>query len=160
MTYAMNLGDTTPAKQNNSDALLNLAFLYHNGQGVPKDEARSFDLVRQAAEAGSPDAQFHLGMDYYQGEEGLTADNNMARKWLHRSAQQGDVAAQFNDAMLLKAEPAKVYFWLSVAAHNLTGETKSKTDELLTTASARLSQIQKSELDQQVKAWHPVEEQP
>jgi len=49
--------------------MLNLAFLYHNGPGVPKDEARSFDLVRQAAEAGSPDAQFQLGMDYYQGEE-------------------------------------------------------------------------------------------
>ena len=148
------------AQQKNSDAMLNLAFLYHNGQGVPQDEARSFDLVRQAAEAGSPDAQFQLGMDYYQGEEGLTADNDLARKWLGRSAQQGDVAAQFNYAMLLKAQPAKVYFWLSVAAPHLTGETKSKTDELLTTASARLSRIQRSELDQQVKAWRPVEEQP
>ena len=148
------------AKQNNSDAMLNLAFLYHSGQGVPKDEARSFSLVRQAAEAGSPDAQFQLGMDYYQGEEGLQPDNDMARKWLHRSAQQGDVAAQFNYAILLKAQPDKVYFWLSVAAPHLTGQTKDKTTELRSDAAARLSPAQRAEIDQQVKVWRPVEEQP
>lgn len=146
------------AQQKNSDALLNLAFLYHNGQGVPKDEARSFDLVRQAAEAGSPDAQFQLGMDYYQGEHGLPSDNDLARKWLHRSAEQGDVAAQFNYAMLLKAEPALVYFWLSVAAPHLTGQTKDKTTELRNTAAARLSPAQRAEIDQRVKVWRPVEE--
>jgi TPR repeat protein len=148
------------AKQNNSDAMLNLAFLYHTGQGVPKDEARSFALVRQAAEAGSPDAQFQLGMDYYQGEEGLQADDDMARKWLRRSAEQGDAAAQFNYAVLLKAEPAKVYFWLSVAAPHFTGETRQKTTELRTAASARLSPAERAEIDQQVKVWRPVEEQP
>jgi hypothetical protein len=148
------------AKQNNSDAMLNLAFLYHNGQGVPRDDAKSFDLVRQAAEAGSPDAQFQLGMDYYQGEEGLQPDNDIARKWLHRSALQGDVAAQFNYAMLLKAQPEKVYFWLSVAAPHLLGQTKEKTTELRTAAAAKLSPAQKAEIDQQVKDWHPVEEQP
>ncbi len=148
------------AKQNNSDAMLNLAFLYHNGQGVPKDEARSFDLVRQAAEAGSADAQFQLGMDYYQGEEGLRPDNDLARNWLSRSAQQGEVAAQFNYAMLLKAEPAQVYFWLSVAEPHLTGQTKDKTTELRTAAAARLSLAQRVEIDQKVKVWRPVEEQP
>jgi len=148
------------AQQKNSDAMLNLAFLYHNGQGVPKDEARSFDLVRQAAEAGSADAQFQLGMDYYGGEQGLQPDNEQARKWLHRSAKQGDVAAQFNYAMLLKAQPAEVYFWLSVAAPHLTGETKQKTTELRTTAAARLSPAERTQIDQQVKTWRPVEEQP
>jgi TPR repeat protein len=146
------------AQQKNSDALLNLAFLYHNGQGVPKDEARSFDLVRQAAEAGSPDAQFQLGMSYQDGEQGLQPDNELARKWLHRAAAQGDVAAQFNYAMLLKAEPALVYFWLSVAAPHLTGETKQKTTELRNTAAARLSPAQRAEIDQRVKVWRPVEE--
>ena len=148
------------AQQNDSDALLNLAYLYHNGQGVPKDDARSFDLVRKAAEAGSPDAQFNLGMAYFQGDEGLQADNDLARKWLARSAQQGDVAAQFNYAMLLKTQPDKVYFWLGVAAPHLTGETKERTMELRTTAAARLSPAQKAEIDQQVKVWRPVQEQP
>src|SRR5580704_5333295 len=91
------------AEQGFAPAQFSLGLLYVHGQGVPKDEARSFDLLRQAAEAGSADAQFQLGMDYYQGEEGLQPDNDLARKWLHRSAQQGDVAAMFNYAMLLKA---------------------------------------------------------
>jgi TPR repeat protein len=148
------------AQQKNSDALLNLAFLYHNGLGVPKDEARSFDLVRQAAEAGSPDAQFQLGMDYQDGEQGLQPDNEQARKWLHRSAAQGDVAAQFNYAMLLKAQPALVYFWLSVAEPHLTGDTKQKTTTLRSEAATRLPPAEKAEIDQRVKAWRPVEEQP
>ena len=97
-------------------------------------------------------------MDYYQGENGLKADDGQARKWLHRSAQQGDVAAQFNYAMLLKAQPADVYFWLSVAAPHLTGETLDKTKELRTTASGRLSPAQRTEIDRRVKAWRPVEE--
>ena len=146
------------AQQKNSDALLNLAFLYHNGQGVPKDEARSFDLLRQAAEAGSADAQFQLGMDYYQGEEGLQPDNDLARKWLHRSAQQGDVAAMFNYAMLLKAQPALVYFWLSIAEPHLTGDTKQKTTTLRNEAATRISPSERGEIDQRVKAWRPVEE--
>jgi TPR repeat protein len=148
------------AQQNNSDALMNLAYLYHNGQGVAKDEARSFNFVRQAAEAGSADAQFQLGMAYYQGEEGLQPDNDLARKWLYRSAQQGDAAAQFNYAMLLKAEPAKVYFWLSLAEPHFIGQTKAKTTELRTAAAAKLSAAQKAEIDQQVKLWRPVEDQP
>ncbi len=148
------------AQQNNSDAMMNLAFLYHNGQGVTKDEARSFDFVRRAAEAGSPDAQFQLGMAYYQGEEGLQPDNDIARKWLYRSAQQGDAAAQFNYAMLLKAEPAKVYFWLCLAEPHFTGQTKAKTTELRTAAAAKLSPAERAEIDQQVKLWRPVEDQP
>jgi TPR repeat protein len=148
------------AQQNNSDAMMNLAFLYHNGQGVPKDEARSFNFVRQAAEAGSPDAQFQLGMDYYQGEEGLQPDTDIARKWLYRSAQQGDAAAQFNYAMLLKAEPEKVYFWLSLAEPHFIGATKDKTTELRTAAAAKLTPAQKAEIDQQVKLWRPVADQP
>jgi uncharacterized protein len=146
------------AEQHNSDALLNLAFLYHNGQGVPKDEARSFDLVRQAAEAGSADAQFQLGMSYEDGEQGLQPDTELARKWLHRSAQQGDVAAMFNYAMLLKAQPALVYFWLSVAEPHLTGDTKQKTTTLRNEAATRLPPAEKAEIDQRVKVWRPVEE--
>ena len=148
------------AQQKNSDALFNLAYLYHTGQGVPKDEARSFDLVRQAAEAGSADAQFQLGMAYYQGEEGLTMDQSLARKWLHRSAKQGDVAAQFNYAMLLKTDPEQVYFWLSVAAPHMVGQTKEKTAELRKDAAGHLSPAQKADLDKQVRDWRPVEEQP
>jgi len=49
---------------------------------------------------------------------------------------------------------------LSVAAPHLAGQTKLKTMELRTTSAARLSPAQRAEIDQQVKVWRPVEEQP
>ncbi len=148
------------AQQRNADALLNLAFLYHNGLGVTKNETRSFDYVRQAADAGSADAQFQLGMDYHDGEQGLQPDNDLARKWLRRSAEQGDVAAQFNYAMLLKAQPTDVYFWLSLATPHLTGSTKQTSQQLRDKSDALLSPAQRTAIDRRVKDWHPVEEQP
>jgi hypothetical protein len=147
------------AQQNNSDALLNLAFLYHNGQGVLKDEARSFSLVRQAAEAGSPDAQFQLGMDYHDGEQGLAEDDDIARKWLHKSAEQGHVAAQFNYAMMLKAQPADVYFWLSLATPHLTGDAKQKSKTLRDAAAGRLNATQRTDIDRRAAGWRPSEDQ-
>lgn len=148
------------AEQRNSDALLNLAYLYHNGQGVPKNEARSFDYERQAAEAGSADAQFQLGMDYHDGEQGLQADTDLARKWLRRSAEQGHVAAQFNYAMMLKANPSEVYFWLGLATPHLTGNTKQTSQELREKAGARLLPAEKTAIDRRVSSWRPTDEQP
>jgi TPR repeat protein len=147
------------AAQKNSDALLNLAYLYHNGQGVTRNEARSFDFVRQAAEAGSADAQFQLGMDYNDGEQGLEPDHDLARKWLRRSAEQGHVAAQFNYAMLLKAQPSEVYFWLGVATPHLTGSTKDTSQQIRAKAAALLNPAERTTIDRRVTTWHPVEEQ-
>jgi hypothetical protein len=147
------------AQQRNSDALLNLAYLYHNGLGVPKNEARSFDYVRQAAEAGSADAQFQMGMEYQDGEHGVQPDNDLARKWLRRSAEQGDVAAQFNYAMMLKAQPSEVYFWLSLATPHLTGSTKQTSQQLRDKAGALLQSSEKTAIDRRVEAWRPVPEQ-
>jgi TPR repeat protein len=146
------------AQQRNSDALLNLAYLYHNGLGVPKNEARSFDYVRQAAEAGSADAQFQLGMDYHDGEHGMQADSDLARKWLRRSAEQGDVAAQFNYAMMLKAQPSEVYFWLGLATPHLTGSTRQTSQQLRDKAGALLQSSERTAIDRRVEAWRPVPE--
>jgi hypothetical protein len=68
------------------------------------------------------------------------------------------VAAQFNYAMLLKAQPADVYFWLGVATPHLTGSTKDTSQQLRAKAGARLNPTQKTEIDRRVTAWHPVEE--
>lgn len=146
------------AQQRNSDALLNLAYVYEKGMGVAKDHAKSFDYVRQAAEAGSPDAQFQLGMAYHDGEENLPLDDDMARRWLHRAAVQGHVAAMFNYAMLLKAQPADVYFWLTVATPHLTGNTKQISKDLREKAAARLNSTQKTDLDRRAEDWRPTAE--
>ncbi|MDE1151478.1 MAG: tetratricopeptide repeat protein [Micavibrio sp.] len=59
-----------------------MGIMYRQGQGVPKDSEKAFDLLSKAAEANRPLAQHHLGVMYYQGE-GVAADPVEALKWLH-----------------------------------------------------------------------------
>ncbi len=59
-----------------------MGIMYRQGQGVPKDPDKAFDLLSKAAQAGRPLAQHHLGVMYYMGE-GVEKDPVEALKWLH-----------------------------------------------------------------------------
>jgi TPR repeat protein len=48
------------AREGDPDAQYELAYLYENGLGVPKDETRALDLYQQAADQGHPAAQANL----------------------------------------------------------------------------------------------------
>jgi TPR repeat protein len=48
------------ALKGDPDAQYNLAYLYENGLGVPKDEARALELYQQAADQGHSAAQSNL----------------------------------------------------------------------------------------------------
>jgi len=48
------------AQAGDSDAQYHLAYLYENGLGVPKDEAKALELYQQAADLGHPSAQNNL----------------------------------------------------------------------------------------------------
>ena len=48
------------AQAGDPDAQYNLAYLYENGLGVTKDEAKALDLYQQAADQGHPEAQNSL----------------------------------------------------------------------------------------------------
>lgn len=43
----------------------------------------------QAAERGTPNAQYELGMKFYKGKDGFPQDYVSARKWFEQAAQQG-----------------------------------------------------------------------
>lgn len=43
-------------------ALVELAFLYENGDGVEKNYEKSFELISKAAEQGYPYAMFRVGL--------------------------------------------------------------------------------------------------
>lgn len=49
------------AQAGDPDAQYNLAYLYENGLGVPKDEAKALELYQQAAAQGHSAAQDNLG---------------------------------------------------------------------------------------------------
>ncbi|MGZ5007465.1 MAG: tetratricopeptide repeat protein [Methylobacter sp.] len=48
------------AKAGDPDAQYNLAYIYENGLGVPKDEAKALELYQQAADQGHSAAQSNL----------------------------------------------------------------------------------------------------
>jgi TPR repeat protein len=48
------------AQEGDPDAQYNLAYIYENGLGVPKDETKALELYQQAANQGHPAAQTNL----------------------------------------------------------------------------------------------------
>ena len=56
------------------------------------DYTRAYDIWRPLAEAGDPQAQFHVGALYYEGR-GVGRDFAAARRWLDRAVAKGSIPA-------------------------------------------------------------------
>jgi hypothetical protein len=82
------------AKKGNTTALLNLANMFQQAQGVDEDQKKALTYVRKGAELGDSRAQYELGMAY---ERGILVERNLqqAAAWFEKAARQGDVDAQF-----------------------------------------------------------------
>ena len=65
------------------------------GQGVAKDEKRSFELNAEAAASGDRDAVLAMGW-YYLNGVGVDRDLGEARKWYRKSARQSQPGAMYS----------------------------------------------------------------
>jgi len=83
------------AEQGNARAQFNLALMYYNGEGVPKNAAEAVKWYRRAAEQGLAEAQINLGVMYGQGE-GVPKSSIDAYFWFNLAAAQGIEEAQIN----------------------------------------------------------------
>ena len=81
------------AEQGNAEASANLGFMYANGQGVPKDEAKAVYWYQKAAEQGNAWALYNLGEMYRDGS-GVPQDYTKAVQFLQKAAEQGYPVAQ------------------------------------------------------------------
>lgn len=79
--------------ERNAQAEMNLAYMYYNGTGAPKDIAEAVKKFRKAANQGNAEAQYNLGGMHLHGE-GVPKDSGEAVKWLRKAADQGFVEAQ------------------------------------------------------------------
>jgi TPR repeat protein len=68
---------------------------HYNGDGVPQDNEKAFELFEQAAKMGHASAQLKLGWMYYRGE-GVNKDPVQSVKWYRKSADQNNVTAKNN----------------------------------------------------------------
>ncbi len=77
------------------DSLYNQSLAYLDGDGVPKDERRSFDLCAEAASTGHSDATLAMGWHLLNGV-GVEKNLELAEEWYRKSARQGETRAMFS----------------------------------------------------------------
>src|ERR1041385_5141691 len=80
---------TKAADRGDHAAQNNLAAMYANGRGIPKDEARAAMWYLRAASEGYAPAQNNVGFMYANGL-GLPHDDNAATRWYGRAAAAHD----------------------------------------------------------------------
>ncbi len=77
------------AEKGNSEALINMAFMYYCGLHVKKDHKKAAQLYKKAAQKGNPNAQFALGTMYENGE-GIRKNLAKAYFWYILAEKSGD----------------------------------------------------------------------
>lgn len=84
------------AKNGSKNAQYELALAnLDNPKASPKMKAKSYDLLRQAAEPGPAEAQYRLGQLYLTGVI-VSNDNRKGVFWYRLAAEQGHIDAQYS----------------------------------------------------------------
>ena len=81
------------AQSGNADAQYDLAVMYAEGQGVPKNDQQAVSWYQKAADQGYASAQNSLGVMYDKGE-GVAEDNDEAVSWFRKAIEQGNSVAE------------------------------------------------------------------
>jgi len=115
------------AEGGDSDAQIELARLYYEGEEVSGNDEEAVRWWLQAASRGYARAQNNLGVAYADGR-GVAGDRQQAIKWYKKAAEQGLAVAQYNLGNLYglgrpgaarDAEQAAVW-WRRAAIQGLT----------------------------------------
>lgn len=113
------------AAQNHPPALLLLGELHHTGQGTAKNSVRALELIRQAADAGLPEAAHQAGQFYQQGLGG-PIDLPRAEAYFRRAAQRDHLPSHLALATLYEntRRPVEARDWLEQAARKGSAEAQ------------------------------------
>ncbi|MGC2420781.1 MAG: tetratricopeptide repeat protein [Candidatus Acidiferrales bacterium] len=109
------------AEKGDAVAQKNLGVLYHNGQGVPQNDALAVAWSRKAAEQGNTDAENNLASAYYLGQ-GVAQDYAQALHWYREAAGQGNTLAEnslgamYHNGQGVQKDDAEAVRWYRIAA--------------------------------------------
>lgn len=107
--------------QDDPVAMTLLAELYTHGFGVPHDPKKAIEWYRKAADKGSADAQFSLGLMALTGD-GMPASEEEAAKMFRKAADKGNAAAAYNLGLLymqgrkIQQDMKQAAHWFEIAA--------------------------------------------
>jgi TPR repeat protein len=95
------------ARRGDAKSQASLGFLYYSGKGVHRDDSKSLEWFRRAADAGQPTAQFFLGLHYFYGR-GVPRDLARAYSWCDIALTNGYSDSLYcRDAVALEMTPAE-----------------------------------------------------
>lgn len=83
------------AEGGNADAQCELGWMYSEGRGVDRDDAKAVDWMQKAAEQGNARAQYGMGYLFSTGK-GVPEDKVNATLWYTKAAEQGHLESQFH----------------------------------------------------------------
>ncbi len=118
------------ANRGDADAQWQMGVRYHNGEGVPRDDAQAMQWFLRAAEQGHVIAQATLGAYYWAGR-GVPQDLSKAYLWSYIALAQGDensksrlegLASQMTRAQVSAARQ-QAEAWLR--SHNLRAKSET-----------------------------------
>jgi uncharacterized protein len=168
------------ATQNDAIAQNKLGMFYENGLGVEKNILTAVDWYRKAALQGLADAQNKLGIIYAEGignapQAAIPTDPNQASmpyvnaqmvipkdqtaalEWFKKAANQGDVDAQYNLAVMYvngmgtDKNDLQAYFWTTVSS----AKGNKNAQDLNDLIAPRLTPEQKTQANIAAQAWVP-----
>src|SRR4051812_32873855 len=105
------------AQKGDREAQHTLAFMYRDGKGTKRNDAKAIAWYRKSAEQGYAPAAYNLGLMYAQGE-GAKPDPAAAQTWFRRAAEHGSVEAQVKlaEIAVLEEKFEEAFLWFSKAA--------------------------------------------
>lgn len=83
--------------------------------------------IKQMAAQGKSTAQYHLGMMYLSGEQGVTKDTTQALKWLTLADQNGSVGAKYSLGLMYMTGTG----YLKINPLHLNGSVKLQSLDML-----------------------------
>ncbi len=153
----------TPSPQASQQSVVNGAEAASRGSGQsatdrssPEQHApvKSLADLRKLAERGDPEAQWQMGVRYYDGD-GVTHDDVQAMKWFELAAEQGHINAQSRLGAYYWAgrgvpvDLFKSYFWSAIAMHQGDEISKGRLEGL----SLQMTRAQVAAASQQADDW-------
>ena len=117
------------AEQGDPEAQYNLAVMHDMGIGAPKNYTESGKWYAKAAAQGVAEAQFQLGVRYYEHGKQAKENYGKAFSWFYKAAVQGMAEAQYNVGLMYQlgrgvaTNRVEAYKWYIVSAAQ--GYTKS-----------------------------------
>jgi len=131
------------------------------GFGVRRDYALALSLYKQAAEIGSPEALFRIGLLFANGQ-GVPRSPSDAARWYTRAAEFGDGLAQYNLAICylsgngVPKDAKRALFWMLIAQERLTAPKLTialRTN--INTAENQLDDESRKAVTSEAAIWKP-----